>query len=321
MAAMMKHGHALEIASTAAQGLAMHATESYEVVIHDFHLPDMPGIDVCKKLLLDDPGLPTVIVTQKDDQKLMGEAMDIGISQYLAKDDQADYLDILPNIVSNLVRRAIAQEPSRLTGKVLKTAKSGEKELNEARGLFDTLAQEAPIGIFYSGPDGIARYVNKALAHITGYSVESMTGSLWKPKIHPEDRKIVTDQWLENVDSIEPWNAEFRFLKSDGSVAWVIGRTNPQLDTEGKVIGHVGTIADITERKEVEQALKDAEQISGIGNWRWSVEQNNLVSTRKVMHGFSASLSRLWQITRTNRTIDWFTRKTVNASNGSSTQL
>ena len=62
VAAMKKHGHALEIASTAAQGLAMHATESYEVVIHDFHLPDMPGIDVCKKFLLDEPGLPTVIV-------------------------------------------------------------------------------------------------------------------------------------------------------------------------------------------------------------------------------------------------------------------
>ena len=153
---MKKHGHALEIASTAAQGLAMHATESYEVVIHDFHLPDMPGIDVCKKFLLDEPGLPTVIVSRIDDQKLMGEVMDIGISQYLVKDDPADYPEILPNIVSNLVHRARARKPSRLTGKALQTAKAREKELNEARGLFNTLAQEAPIGIFYSGSDGIS---------------------------------------------------------------------------------------------------------------------------------------------------------------------
>jgi len=153
---MKKHAHTLEIAPIAEQGLAMHATESYEVVIHDFQLPDMPGIDVCKKFLLDDPGLPIGIVTRKDDQKLMGEAMDIGISQYLVKDDQADYLEILPNVVSNLVHRARARKPSRLAGKTSQIAKAREKELNEARGLFDTLAQEAPIGIVYSGSDGVS---------------------------------------------------------------------------------------------------------------------------------------------------------------------
>ncbi len=82
--------------------------------------------------------------------------MDIGISQYLVKDDQADYLEILPNIVSNLVRRARARKPSRLTGEALQITNARDKELNEARGLFDTLAQEAPIGIFYSGSDGIS---------------------------------------------------------------------------------------------------------------------------------------------------------------------
>ncbi len=132
------------------------------------------------------------------------------------------------------------------------------KELIEDKGRFDTLAANAPVGIFYSGPDGIAQYVNEALARASGYPVEEMTGSLWQPKIHPEDRKSVTEEWLAQVHNIEPWHDEFRFLKPDGSVTWVMGNTNPQLDGEGKIIGHVGTITDITTRKLAEIELNKA---------------------------------------------------------------
>ena len=50
------------------------------------------------------------------------------------------------------------------------------KELKESKGRFDTLAENAPIGIFCSEPDGIVRYVNKALAITAGYPTEAMVG-------------------------------------------------------------------------------------------------------------------------------------------------
>lgn len=126
----------------------------------------------------------------------------------------------------------------------------------ESRGLFYTLANDAPIGIFYSGPDGIARYVNKALAEIAGYSAEELTGKLWREKIHPDERDAVTELWLAKVHNAEPWHVEFRFQRPDGNDIWVLGHTNPQLDADGKVIGHVGTIMDISERKHREEELK-----------------------------------------------------------------
>ena len=255
---MANYGHFLETASSAEQGLAMHATAPYEVVIHDFYLPDMTGIDLCSKLLLDDQALPVVILTEIHGQKLMDDAMNIGISQYVVKDDQAGFLEILPSIVANLLRRASVDGPLPASEKARQYSEERERKLNEARGLFDTLAQKAPIGIFYSGPDGVTRYVNQALVNTTGYSAKELTGSLWDPKIHPEDREAVTARWLSNVDSAEPWHADFRFLKPDGSIAWVIGRTNPQFDSDGKVIGHVGTIVDITERKQTEEQLRKA---------------------------------------------------------------
>ena len=43
---------------------------------------------------------------------------------------------------------------------------------DEASSLFETLASNAPIGIFYTGADGVAHYVNDVLAKTAGYPVE-----------------------------------------------------------------------------------------------------------------------------------------------------
>ena len=103
----------------------------------------------------------------------------------------------------------------RIALQARRASEAHAKELDQARGLFDTLAQEAPIGIFYAGPDGVARYVNKSLARATGYPVGELIGALWSSKIYPQDRDKVTQKWLANVHSIEPWYDEFRFRKPD----------------------------------------------------------------------------------------------------------
>lgn len=131
--------------------------------------------------------------------------------------------------------------------------------LKQSDGFFEILAQNAPIGIFFAGSDGVAQYVNQTLAKAAGYPVEELIGTLWYEKIHPGDRDRVTAQWLANVQSVEPWNVEFRFQKPDGTVTWVQGQTNPQINTDGKATSHVGTIMDITEHKQLQETLRESE--------------------------------------------------------------
>ena len=51
-------------------------------------------------------------------------------------------------------------------------------------------------------------------------------------------------------------SADYRFVHPDGSVVWVIGQAVPEIDSNDQVVGYVGTITDITERKQVEAALQ-----------------------------------------------------------------
>ncbi len=44
-------------------------------------------------------------------------------------------------------------------------------------------------------------------------------------------------------------------MRPDGTIAWVMGQAVPEMNSENQIIGYVGTITDITERKRAEAAL------------------------------------------------------------------
>ncbi len=159
------------------------------------------------------------------------------------------------------------------------------KLLEEATSRFETLADKAPIGIFFTNTEGVSRYVNQALSKIAGYPANELIGELWHNKIHPDDRDTVTKQWLANVNNVEPWNSEYRFQDPDGNVTWVVGNTNPQFDDKGNVVSHVGTITDITLRKRAEEELQEnyrlfrmAESMGNMGHWTWDQTEYRITS-------------------------------------------
>jgi len=45
-------------------------------------------------------------------------------------------------------------------------------------------------------------------------------------------------------------------LRSDGTIAWVMGQAIPETNSENQIVGYIGTITDITELKQAEESLK-----------------------------------------------------------------
>lgn len=128
-------------------------------------------------------------------------------------------------------------------------------ELEESQHLFQTLALLSPVGIFKTDPTGATTYVNKKWTDMSGLSASQAMGDGWLQAVHPDDRDRLTGQWRKDIglgrDSIE----EYRFLKSDGSIVWVLGNAVPEM-LNGKLCGYVGTITDITEQKQHEAELR-----------------------------------------------------------------
>ncbi|MCR4332258.1 MAG: PAS domain S-box protein, partial [Sulfuricaulis sp.] len=132
---------------------------------------------------------------------------------------------------------------------------------------YQTMTEISPVGIFHTDVDGNCLYVNERWCAITGLSIEQARGTAWANALHPEDRERVFAEWNRAVNDHALFYAEYRFKRSDGTVTWVLGQARAETDGAGKIIGYVGTITDITERKRAEKALAQS-----AAEWTYSMD-------------------------------------------------
>jgi PAS domain S-box-containing protein len=130
--------------------------------------------------------------------------------------------------------------------------KEVERELRESEERYQTLAKISPVGIFRTDPDGYTTYVNPTWSQISGLSEEDALGVGWLNAVHPEDKDRLKINWRASFHQQAPSFEDYRFIHPDGSITWVIGQAVPELNAEDKLVGFVGTITDITERKKNE---------------------------------------------------------------------
>jgi PAS domain S-box-containing protein len=120
------------------------------------------------------------------------------------------------------------------------------------RGLVENTA--APIGI--TNVTGELTYVNKALADLTGYSIQELVSHPFMQFLHPEDREMALRAFKREPSIMEEaQELEFRIIRRDGQILTLTSKPT-QFEIAGKTVGFQAIITDITERKLVEQKLR-----------------------------------------------------------------
>jgi len=137
------------------------------------------------------------------------------------------------------------------------------EEISSAGDKYRRLVERLP-AIVYScelGEHGRWRYVSPQIEAILGYSPEEWMADsgLWSERLHPEDRERAIEQDTRKLAG-EPGNAtpiDYRMIRRDGSVVWILDEAVLEPDGEGTQVWH-GVLYDITERKIAEQELQRA---------------------------------------------------------------
>ncbi|WP_083811331.1 PAS domain S-box protein, partial [Kamptonema sp. PCC 6506] len=137
--------------------------------------------------------------------------------------------------------------------------KLAEAHLQASEERYATLVEAAPVGIFRTDAEGNCIYVNDRWCQISGLNPKTAAGTGWRQGLHPDDREAIATEWQQSIQENRPFQLEYRFQRSDGGVTWVYGQSVAELDVEGQVIGYVGTVTDISDRKLTEAALIQSE--------------------------------------------------------------
>lgn len=164
------------------------------------------------------------------------------------------------------------------------------KSKNELEKL-SIAVKQSPATIVITDTEANIEYVNPKFTNLTGYTFEEAIGK--NPRIlnsGKTDKKIFNDLW-QTITKGKIWRGEFINKKKNGEEFFEKAIISPIFDDNSKIINYIAIKEDITNRKEIENTLKEREillnqtgALAKVGGWKIDLNTNELTWTKEVFH-------------------------------------
>jgi PAS domain S-box-containing protein len=129
-----------------------------------------------------------------------------------------------------------------------------EQKLEQSEALFRNLCETAPTMIWMTDAEGNCVYWNQRWYEFTGQNEQKALADGWVQAMHPDDAMRTQQEFKQRIDDHASFSLEYRIRRRDGQYRWCVDAASPHFDVNGQFHGHIGSIMDITERKQIEDA-------------------------------------------------------------------
>jgi two-component system, LuxR family, sensor kinase FixL len=138
-----------------------------------------------------------------------------------------------------------------------------QEQLAVVNSRFETLSRVSPVGIMFFDSTGQCVDVNARWCEMAGMGRLESLGDNWYSAVHPDDRPRLSHEWSQAVEDGAVYHSEFRFLRPDGAILWLVCQGVPLRDANGVISGFIRAALDVTVLKQTERDLKvSREQLS-----------------------------------------------------------
>ncbi|HWK28073.1 MAG TPA: EAL domain-containing protein [Solirubrobacter sp.] len=219
---------------------ALERAPVHDVVLVDRHLdpPGTDGLETAERLARAVPDVPVIVLADALDRDDDERAADAGVADFL----------LVPGLSADRLEHALrsAIRHRRALRRVTRSEERHALAFNED-GLWDW--EVATDTVFYSG-----RW--KALLGYREPEIGASRGE-WLGRVHPDDRAPLTQALDAFVaGATEQFESEHRIQHRDGTYRWVLARATAVRRPDDKAIRVVGSLADVTDRREAEHRLQ-----------------------------------------------------------------
>ncbi|HWQ66649.1 MAG TPA: PAS domain S-box protein [Methanospirillum sp.] len=136
---------------------------------------------------------------------------------------------------------------------------SRSAELAESEERFRRLAEQAPVFIIIGDEAGHITYFNNAWRiFIAGTSDDP--DELWRQTLHPDDRDRIIYEYKVSFKNRTVFSGEYRICHPSGGITWLLSTAIPRITPDGRFLGYIDVATDISDRKLMEQQLRENEE-------------------------------------------------------------
>lgn len=229
----------VDTALSAEEALQKLLKKEYDVVVSDYKMPVMDGLEFISELRRQGNKIPFVMFTGKGREEVALQAFKRGADGYVMRggDFASQYAEL-----ANSVRQAVAR-------------KKAEDELRRNEKRFSAIIENLGAGLVIGDKNDIQTYVNPTHARMLGYTPEEMVG---RPGISFVQKGSLARREAELARRRrgESSSYEVSLTSKDGRTVPIQVIGTPLLDERGEYLGSCALTIDLTEQKKREEQLR-----------------------------------------------------------------
>jgi PAS domain S-box-containing protein len=214
-----------------------------DIILSDFDMPQFTGLRALEVLQERSVDIPFILISGTIGEDTAVKAMQKGAADYLLKD--------------RLTRLGPAVEQALERARLCTERRKGEEALRQSEAEFRAMTEASPLGIFVADCDGSTTYTNATLRRMLGLGFQEIAGDAWTKFVHPLYREQSVEKWREAIASRQNFEGSAGFIRADGSAIQASIKTAVMRGEKDRVLGYVGTVEDITERRRTEARLHE----------------------------------------------------------------
>ena len=227
---------------TAAELEQVLEEDRWEIILSDYRMPGFTGAEALAMVRGRGLDTPFIVISGTAGEETAVQMMRDGADDYFLKGT----LRLLPEAVARELREAEARRARRLA----------EERLHLLTRALDASAN----AVMVTDRDGAIQWVNPAFTDLTGYEAGETAGE--NPRILKSDRhseSFYTEMW-ETILAGKVWHGELINRRKDGRLYTDEMTITPVLDEAGEVTHFIAIKQDVTQRQEMEVALRRSEE-------------------------------------------------------------